>query len=71
DAVESDFESLRGFAVYVAGPAGMVDACAAAASRLGVDPGDLHAEAFDAPVEMNAAPMRTRARLGLLRALLG
>ena len=71
DAVESDFESLQGFAVYVAGPAAMVAACAAAASRLGVDPGDLHTEAFDAPVETDAMPIRTRARLGLLRALLG
>lgn len=69
-AIESDFPSLAGFKVYVAGPPAMVEACAATALRLGAHREDVHADAFHAapqwPAMQQPAPKR-----GLLRSLFG
>jgi ferredoxin-NAD(P)+ reductase (naphthalene dioxygenase ferredoxin-specific) len=46
DAVAADFADLRGFQVYMAGPPAMVDAATELVARLGVQPRDMHADAF-------------------------
>ena len=71
EAVESDFDTLSGFEVYVAGPPLMVDACIATALRLGARPEDVHADAFDvAPEEHAFMPQRAPKR-GLIGTIFG
>lgn len=50
-AIESDFRTLSGFKVYVAGPPSMVAACTSTAIALGARAGDVHAEAFHAALD--------------------
>jgi len=46
DAVAADFTALDGAKAYLAGPPIMVETCEAVLERLGVGPGDRHADAF-------------------------
>lgn len=69
-AIESDFASLAGFRIYLAGPLPIVEACAAVAMRLGARQDDVHADAFHAADETPAAAHEAPRR-GLLRAIFG
>ncbi|HET9652676.1 MAG TPA: hypothetical protein VFP36_10810 [Usitatibacter sp.] len=69
-AIESDFPSLAGFRVYLAGPRAVVEECTAAAVRLGARHDDVHADdladASRTPIAAQEPPRR-----GLLRAIFG
>jgi len=59
DAVAADFGDLRGFQVYMAGPPAMVDAATDLVARLGVQPRDMHADAFYGAAEQASKLKRT------------
>jgi CDP-4-dehydro-6-deoxyglucose reductase/ferredoxin-NAD(P)+ reductase (naphthalene dioxygenase ferredoxin-specific) len=57
EALARCFADLRGFQAYVAGPPAMVDAVLEVVTRLGLSPGDVHADAFYGAAEQ---PGKTR-----------
>ncbi len=70
EAVESDFPSLSGFKVYVAGPAPMVQHCVTMAVRLGARPWDVQADAFEDAADAHARALRPPPARRLLGAIL-
>ena len=52
DAVKADFDSLEGYAAYLAGPPPMVEAAQAMLPALGVAEKDIHADAFYTEAEL-------------------
>jgi NAD(P)H-flavin reductase len=69
EALESDFRTLAGFKVYIAGPQALVQGCVATAMRLGAQPDDVHAATFETSGERRASMLERPARRGVFGAI--